>query len=571
MSNALVADELNELGDLIELSGGDQFRARAYHNAARTISQMSKDVVGMVLHDDDLTQLPGIGESISEKIQEIALTGTCKVLEKARHEVPPGLTELLKVPGLGAHRVRMLNDELGIHTKVQLAEAASHGKVRGLKGFGAKLESKILQAVQAAPKGRRFKLMAVEKQAQTVLAYIQALPGVKQAIIAGSYRRCKETVGDIDIVIDAPESAGVIDRFLTFPEIESTLAAGKTRASVVLAKGLQVDLRVVPHASFGAALYYFTGSKEHNIVVRDRASKAGLLLNEYGLFEGKTRIAGESETSLLEALGLSYIPPELRENRGEIEAAESHTLPKLIELDDIQGELHCHSFASDGRHGIEQMAEAAQRLGLEYLAITDHSMRAAAGLSVERLRQQMREIDRLNEQLEGITLLKGVEVEILVDGTLELPDEILRQLDIVVCAANSFHHLKRDEQTQRILRAMDNPYCKILAHPTGRLLLQRDPAELDLVQIARKASDKGIFLEVNGHPDRLDLDGTGAKLSKDEGALLLVTCDAHSVADFEHLRLAIGQARRGWLEPKDVANARSLAQLRKLMHTGCQR
>ena len=385
--------------------------------------------------------------------------------------------------------------------------------------------------------------------------------------MAGSFRRRKETVGDLDILVSSVKSDKVMDAFVHYDEVREVLAKGTTRSSVLLRSGLQVDLRVVEKPSFGAALYYFTGSKAHNIAVRRRAQQRKLKINEYGVFKGDKQIAGTTEASVFEAIGLPWIPPELRENTGEIEAAEKHQLPDLVELKDLRGDLHAHSKATDGHNSIKEMALAARDFGLSYLAITEHSrhLTVAHGLDEKRLRQQIEDIDRLNEQLDGITLLKGIELDILEDGQLDLPDSVLAQLDLVVGAVHSKFHLSRAKQTERILRAMDHPHFSLLAHPTGRLLETRDAYDVDMPRLIRHARQRGCYLELNAQPDRLDLLDTYCHMAKAEGVLISVDSDAHSVNDFNNLEYGIGQARRGWLEKEDILNSRTLPQLRKLL------
>ncbi|MGB8274972.1 MAG: DNA polymerase/3'-5' exonuclease PolX, partial [Alphaproteobacteria bacterium] len=385
--------------------------------------------------------------------------------------------------------------------------------------------------------------------------------------VAGSFRRAQETVGDLDILVTARRGSPVMDRFTAYDEVTEVMAKGPTRATVRLRSGIQVDVRVVPDASFGAALYYFTGSKAHNIAVRGMAQKRGLKINEYGVFKGEKRIAGETEESIFKLLGLDYIPPELRENHGEIEAAKKGTLPRLIEDRDLRGDLHVHTKATDGRSTIREMAEAARELGFEYIAVTEHSKRLAMakGLDAKRLARQMDEIDKLNEEGLGLAILKGIEVDILEDGTLDLPDAALAGLDLVIGAVHSAFTLSREKQTARILRAMERPHFTILAHPTGRLMPTREPYDVDMARIIRAAKDRGCFLELNAHPERLDLTAVYCQMAKAEGVLVSVNSDAHSAQDFANLRFGIGQARRGWLEKGDVLNTRPLKALRPLL------
>jgi len=552
--NADIARVFEEIADLLEIEEGNPFRVRAYRNAARVVGDLRFDLAERIGGGEELPKLPGIGTDLSAKIREIAATGTCALREKLGRRLPAGITELLRIPGLGPKRVRALYRELDVHTPAQLQRAARDGRLRELEGFGEKTEKKLLDAVAA-------------QYAKSLVDYLRATKGVKDAVVAGSFRRMKETVGDLDLLVVGDDAPAVMERFLRYPEVKEVLAGGGTRASVVLASGIQVDLRVVGGESFGAALHYFTGSKAHNIAVRKLAQQRKLKVNEYGVFRGKRRIAGETEESVYASVGLPYIAPELREDQGEIEAARRGELPRLVELADLQGDLHVHTRATDGRGSLREMAEAARAHGLAYIAITEHSRRVtmAHGLDPARLARQIDEIDRLNADLKGIVLLKGIEVDILEDGALDLPDSILARLDLVVGAVHSKFNLPRARQTERILAAMDRPHFTLLAHPSGRLIDARDPYDVDMLAIVRKARARGVFLELNAHPERLDLTDVHCRMARDEGVLVAINSDAHSANDFDNLSYGIGQARRGWMEKKDVLNARPLAALRKLL------
>jgi DNA polymerase (family 10) len=566
LHNPDVADVLDEIADLLELSEANPFRVRAYRNAARTIRDLGREVRDMA--GEDLSELPGIGKDLAAKIREIVLTGDSEMRRALREETPPALAVLLRLPGLGPKRVRVLHDALHIQSLEELGAAARGGRLRELPGFGEKTEARILRAIETRQvDAGRFKLAHVTAQAEALIAYLRAIPTVRRAEIAGSYRRCKETVGDLDVVVAAAPGSDVMDRFVAYGAVASVVSRGPTRSTVVLRSNLQVDLRVVPEASYGAALYYLTGSKAHNIAVRRLGVERGLKINEYGVFRGERRVAGATEESVFASVGLSFIPPELREDRGEIAAAAAGRLPRLVEIGDIRGDLHAHSTATDGRNTVRAMAEAARGRGLEYLAMTEHSRRLAMarGLDADRLIQQIDAIDRLNEEALGITLLKGIEVDILEDGDLDLPDDVLGRLDLVVGAVHSRFELPRDAQTRRILRAMDHPHFSILAHPTGRLIQQREPYDVDMERVIRHAGQRGCFLEIDAQPDRLDLGDVHAQMARDEGVLVAVSTDAHSVMDLQNLRFGVGQARRGWLEEKDVLNTRSLPELRRLL------
>lgn len=566
--NADIAALFEEIADRLEIQGANPFRIRAYRNAARTLGELPQEARALLEKGEDLTRLPGIGDDLAAKVSEIVTTGRCSLLQRLRRELPPAVTELLQIPGLGPKRVKALYHDLEVQTVEQLYRAARDGRIRALPGFGEKTELNILQAVEAhVSQSRRFKLAVAAQYADALSAFLQAVPGVDRVIVAGSFRRMRETVGDLDILVTAAADSPVMQHFTAYDEVTDVLSAGRTRASVVLRSGLQVDLCVVAKESCGAALCYFTGSKAHSIAIRRVAQKLGLKLNEYGVFRSATRIAGEDEASVYRSIGLPWIPPELREDRGEIEAAREGRLPKLVEFSDLRGDLHVHTRATDGHDSLREMARAARALGLEYLAITEHSRRltVAHGLDPLRLARQCDEIDRLNPELDGITLLKGIEVDILEDGSLDLPDDVLGRLDLVVGAVHSQFHLSRAKQTERILRAMDHPHFTLLAHPSGRLIAQREPYDVDMLRIIRHARQRGCFLELNAHPDRLDLLDSHCQMAKEEGALVSINSDAHSRFDFANLKYGAGQARRGWLEKDDVLNTRPLAALRRLL------
>ena len=568
MHNADIARVFGEIADLLEIEQANPFRIRAYRNAARIVEGLQLDLAARLAGGGELPRLPGIGADLGAKIREIAASGSCALLEKLKRELPAGIADLLHVPGLGPKRVQRLYQELDVQTPEQLYRAARDGRLRALAGFGEKSELKILQGVEAHLKRPgRYKLAIAAQYAEACADYLRRIPAVGRVALAGSFRRMRETVGDLDILVTAAAAAQVMQRFAAYPEVRQVLSRGDTRASVVLHAGIQVDLRVVAEECYGAALHYFTGSKAHNIALRRLGQERGLKINEYGVFRGAARIAGDTEESVYAAVGLPYIPPELREDRGEIEAARAGELPRLVELGDLRGDLHVHTRASDGHAGIREMARAAAARGLAYLAITEHSrrLRLAHGLDPQGLARQMDEIDRLNAGLRGVRVLKGIEVDILADGTLDLPDAVLARLDVVVGAVHSDFQLSRERQTERILKAFEHPHFHILAHPTGRLIERRDPYDVDMLRIVRKARACGCFLELNAHPERLDLLDTHCRMAKDEGVLVCVSSDAHSELDFEHLRYGIGQARRGWLEKADVLNARPLAELQRLL------
>jgi DNA polymerase (family X) len=567
--NADVAAVFNEIADLLEIGDENPFRIRAYRNAARVVESLPGEAAAMVASGADLTELPGVGEDLAGKISDIVKTGSTPLLAKLRKQYPRVLPELLRLPGLGPKRVKMLYDELDIETLPQLHRALKDGRVGALPGFGDKIQAGLLEALaaRAAAPPERMKLATAAQYAEPLAAFLRKSPDVRDVVIAGSYRRARETVGDIDIIATSPRAAAVIGKFVRYPEVRKVIEQGATRASVILRCGLQVDLRVVPPESYGAAVVYFTGSKAHNLAIRRIALTRHLKINEYGVFRGAKRLAGETEDSVYRSIGLPFIPPELREDRGEIEAARTETLPKLVELADIRGDLHAHTTATDGRDSLRDMALAAKGLGHEYIAITDHSRRVtvAHGLDAARLERQIAEIDRLNRTNLGIRILKGIEVDILDNGALDLPDRVLAKLDIVIGAVHSKFDLTRAEQTGRIVRAFDNPYLTMLAHPTGRLMGERDAYDVDMARVIRKAAETGKFLELNAHPERLDLIDTHCRMAKEAGVLVSINTDAHSVAELSNLRFGVGQARRGWLAKNDVVNTCSLKSLERLL------
>ena len=568
--NRDIAEIFNKVADLLDISGSNPFRIRAYRSAARTVEGLGQSVSDMVKKEEDLSELPGIGKDLAGKIKQIVETGNLSQLEELESQTPGELSHLMKIEGLGPKRVAALYKELDVKSLEKLKEAAEDGKIAELEGFGEKTQQKILEGLQQVEEGeKRIKLVVAEQIAEDLLDYIKDGKGVKAAVVAGSYRRRKETVGDLDILATCKKGANVMDRFTEYEDVKKVVSKGKTRSTVILRSGLHVDLRVVPQVSYGAALHYFTGSKAHNIAVRKLGVKKKLKINEYGVFKGKreNRIAGRTEEEVYGQVNLPYIEPELREDWGEIEAARKDRLPKLVTLDDIRGDLHAHTKQTDGHHTLQEMAKTAQDRGYAYLAITDHSKRVtmAHGMDKKRLSKQIKRIDRLNDTLKGLTVLKGSEVDILKDGSLDLPDEILDELDLTVCAVHYDRKLPRKEQTARIIKAMDNPYFNILAHPTGRLIEERQAYDVDLEAVMKAAKERGCFLELNAHPDRLDLTDRNCKMAKQIGVKVVVSTDAHSLTDLDFMRFGIYQARRGWLEPDDILNTLNLKQLRRLL------
>jgi len=564
-TNADLAAAFEQTADLLELQQANPFRVRAYRNAARLVGELKLDLVAQVEAGRPLPKLPGIGADLAGKIEEFAHSGHLALLDRLRRQILSGVAEMLQLPGLGPKRVRALYEELHVTSLAQLARAARDGRIQALPGFGARTEARILEAIDAySHRAQRLKLVTAAQYAAALIAWLRQAPGASDVTAAGSLRRSRETVGDLDLLACATDGAAVCRHFVAYPEVAEVRACGDTRATVLLQSGVQVDLRVVPKASFGAALLYFTGSKAHNIRLRTLAIERGLKLNEYGLFAGRRTVAAATEQQVYEALGLPWIAPELREDRGEIEAALKDALPVLIERGDLAGDLHAHTSWSDGTAGIEAMARAARQHGLTYLAISDHSRRltVAHGLDPQRLARQCAEVEELNRTLDGIELLTGIEVDVLEDGSLDLPDKALAPLAVVIAAVHSKFDLPRAAQTRRILAALDHPKVKILAHPVGRLIDRREPYDVDMLAVIRKCKARDVALELNAHPERLDLTDLACRMAKEEGARVVINSDAHSEHEFDNLDFGIGQARRGWLEKDDVVNTRPLREVR---------
>ncbi|RQT77408.1 DNA polymerase/3'-5' exonuclease PolX [Burkholderia cepacia] len=566
--NAGYAAVFAEIADMLEIQGANPFRVRAYRNAARTIADYGRDIATMIANGDDLGKIPSIGPDLASKLREIAATGTCELQQTLRHALPGAIVELLDVPGLGAKRVKALHEALHVDSLEQLRAEAKSGHVRELPGFGAKTEAHLLEAIddrlQREP--QRFLLPDATHSLLPLLERLRAIAGVGKAVPAGSFRRRRETVGDLDILVTARDPQAVADAFVGYGEVARVLAHGKTKSSVVLANGLQVDLRVVDADAFGAALVYFTGSKAHNITLRRIAQAGGLKINEYGVFRGDERIAGATEASVYAAIGLHEVPPELREDRGEIDAARAGTLPALVERKQVHGDLHAHTDASAGRDSLRAMADAARARGFAYLAITDRAPDAGGSRNgFDWLARQLDEIDRLNASFDDFVLLKGVEAGILEDGSLDVPDTLLGRLDLVVGAVRDGFELSRDAQTARVLRAMDQPHFTILAHPTGRVLGERDACELDVARVIAHAAARRCFVELDAQPRRLDLPDIWCREAAKAGVPVAIGSDACSTDELDNLAYGVDQARRGWLTRPDVLNTRKLAQLRPLL------
>lgn len=565
--NAEIAAMFDQAAELLEIKGDNPFRTRAYRRAARVVEGLPTSIASMLKAGRDLSDLPGIGKDLAGKIATIAATGKFDILEELKRELPGDLAEIAAIPGLGPKRVKLIHDSLGVRSVEDLRRVAKSGRLGELPGFGAKLEQSILAALARPVVEKRFKLPFAEAEAEALVAMLKRGLDHGRVVVAGSYRRRRETVGDLDILVTAAQGVSVGKKLADYENVANVLARGPTRTSVVLRSGLQIDLRVVPEESYGATLLYFTGSKAHNIALRNIANERGWKLNEYGLFDGERRIAGATEEEIYAKLGLAYVPPELREDRGEIALAQRNALPNLVSLADIRGDLHVHSNWSDGDAPIADMVAAVAARGYKYVALTDHSqhLTVAHGLDPARLSRQIDEIDRINAESGAIAVLKGAEVDILSDGRLDLPDSILSRLDLVVAAVHYKFELSREKQTERIVKAMDNPHVSILAHPTGRLIGERDPYEVDMERIIEAAHERGCHLELNAQPDRLDLSDVHVQAAKSMGVKIAISTDSHSTAQLDNMRFGVDQARRGWLEPADVVNTRSLAQLEKLL------
>ncbi len=568
LSNSEIADIFNKMADLLEIKGENPFKVRAYRNAARTVQNLGKSLEDLVAQGMDLTKLPGIGQDLSDAIHEIIETGKFSKFEALKKEMPEGIDKLLAIEGLGPKRIRQLYDSFHVTSLEELAKVAKSGEIYKLNGFGPKLVEKILKGVQLAKKaGHRFRFDIAKPFAEGLRKYLRDFEGVIKVEVAGSYRRRKETVGDLDILVVAKNWNGVSDWFVKYEKVKEIVSKGPTRSTVILRNDLQVDLRSVATESYGSALNYFTGSKAHNIRLRKMAIERGWKINEYGVFDGQKRIGGETEEQIYKMLGLRYIEPELREDRGEIEAAKAKRLPKLIVLSDIRGDLHMHSTWTDGHATIEEMALAAKTKGYEYIAITDHSkhLTVAKGMDEKRLREQMEQIDALNEKLKGIEILKGIECDILKDGTMDLSDDVLKELDVVLAAVHYKFNLSKKEQTKRVTKALKNPYVHILAHPTGRIIGHRNPYELDMDEIFKVCRDEKVALEINAQPERLDINDIYAKIAKEEGINISIATDAHDTMSLDFMEYGLNQARRGWLEKSDVLNTLSLKSLKKAL------
>ncbi len=566
--NKEIADILNEIADYLEIRGENQFRINSYRKAANTLLGLSESVSKMAESKEDIQSIPDIGESMAGKIYEIVKSGKLKQLEKLREKVPETIRDIMKLEQMGPERTKTLYQELDIESLEDLKKAAEAGEIEKLDGFGEKTTQKILREIEEfSEKGgsKRYKLHEAGEMIQPMLEYLEE--EMKNLTLTGSYRRMKETVGDIDLICTARKPEKAMQHFVDYEEVQDVLSHGKTRSSVRLRTGLQVDIRIVNTSSLGAAILYFTGSKAHTVALRKMAKEDNLKINEYGIFEGKKRKAGKTEKEMYQELGLKFIEPELRENQGEIEAARKDNLPALVQLKDIKGDLHTHTKATDGKNTLEEMAEAALKKGYSYFAVTEHSKKVAmaGGLDANDLEKQIQEIDELNKKMKKIKIIKGIEVDILEDGTLDLPDDILKELEIVICSIHYNLNLSSRKQTRRILKAMENPYFNILGHPTGRMINKRSGYDIDMDQIMKEAANNGCFLEINSNPDRIDLMDKYIRKARDIGLKLAVSTDSHTTGNFEYIKYGVAQARRGWMSKDDIINTRSWTALKKLL------
>ena len=571
MENQEIAKLLSETADLMEIDGQDSFRIRSYRNAVQSIENQTERLED-ILNDPDreLTDLPAIGKGMAAHIEEICRSGELGLHKELKARFSPAALEMLTIQGLGPKGVATLLSHFKIQSLDDLEKLAQQGKLRDMPRMGEKLEQKILKSIEAHRRtAGRFMIDVADHLAEELRAYLKSCPGVRSVTSAGSLRRGCETIGDLDLLVTGADPEKIAGHFLAFPKIADMIAHGENKISVKLKEGIQVDVRLLEPSSYGAAMQYFTGSKAHNVVLRDRAKRMGYKLNEYGLFRiaDDKIVASKTEQEIYKVLGLEYIEPEMRENFGEIEAAANKKLPHLVSLQDIRGDLHMHSTATDGRCSIREMAEAAKERGLEYIAMTDHSkaLAMANGMNEKRVLEQIKEIARLNDQLDGIRIYSGSEVDIRQDGAMDLDDEVLAQLDVVVASVHSLMNQPKKQMTDRLLRAFENPYLNIVAHPTGRLVLRREAFDFDMEEIFHEAARRNIAMEINSFPDRLDLSEHHVRLAHQFGVKIVISTDSHHTKHLAHLKYGVLMARRGWLEKKDVLNTLSASEFKKAL------
>ena len=570
MNKNEVAEILKQISVLLNLKGENPFKIRAYENAAHII-QTLPDELDKYIHENTLIEIKGIGEALATKITELVRTGRLEYLEKLKASIPAGLVDMTRIPNLGPKRIKIIYERLGIESIPKLEEACREGKIAGLEGFGEKSQEKILEGIEALKKYSEKHLFYIaEDEANRILYALKANKEIIHISCAGSLRRKKEIIGDLDFVASTSNSESIMNDFVSLPGIRNVIAKGDTKSTIVLESGINADLRTVTDKEFPYALHHLTGSKEHNIAMRARAIKMGMKMNEYGLFKGDKLIKVKDEEGLFSRLGLAYIEPELREDTGEIEAAEKGSLPKLIEEKDIRGIFHFHTTYSDGRNSLKEMADAARSMGMEYIGISEHSQSVAyaGGLKPDVVRRQQKEIDVLNEKLAPFRILKGIEVDIHPDGTLDYDDNLLQTFDFVIAAIHAKFTMTENEMTERIIKALQNKFVTMLAHPTGRLLLEREPYPVNMKAVIDAAKEYDKAIELNANPHRLDLDWRLCKYAKEKGVKVSINPDAHDTLALKEIRYGIGIARKGWLEKKDVLNTLKLNEIMKYLNIG---
>lgn len=552
-----------EIAELLELKNDNPFKIRAYQKASRSLESLNKNLEDIYKQGGlkALEEIPGIGQAIAEHIEELIKTGQIKKYQQLKQSFPKGFAKLANIPGMGPKTALLLYKELKIDSIEKLEKAAKTGKLRNIQGMGKKKEENILRGIELKKKSHgRFLIDEATAYAELIVEKLEKLKEAKKILPCGSLRRGQETVGDLDILVVSNKPDKIMNAFVKLPMVRDILAQGKTKSSVILKNNMQADLRVVEENSFGAAAHYFTGSKAHNIHIRQLAQQKGLKVSEYGIFKGKKQIGGQTEEDMFKKFNLQFIPPELREMRGEFEAATKGKIPKLVELKDIKGDLHMHTKATDGVNSIEEMAKAAKKLGYEYILITDHtkSTRVAGGLTEAELLKHLKSIRAANKKIKGLEILAGAEVDILPDGSLDYSDETLKKLDIVICSIHSNFKMDKEKMTKRIVKALSNKYVKIFCHPTGRLIGDREAYAVDLEQVVQAAKKYKVAIEINAHPQRLDLTDIWCKRAKDLGVKIVISTDAHSIDQLELMKFGVMVARRGWLEKEDVLNTRPL-------------
>ena len=566
IKNIEISKIFNDIVNILKIKDENRFKIRAYERVAATIENLPMEVETLY-NLGKLDEIPGVGEAISKKIEELIKTGKLEYYENLKQKIPSGVLELLNIPEIGPRKAKLFYEELDIDNVEKLEKAAREHKLQTLPGMGEKAEKKILKGIQLINEGKQRTLLGIALPiAEKMVMQLKSLPEIDQIDIAGSLRRRKDTIGDIDILVSSNHPEKVMEQFTHLPEVKEVLAEGLTKSAILTQQNVHVDLRVVELDSFGAAMQYFTGSKAHNVRLREMAVKKGLKINEYGVFQARNnkKIAGKEEQEIYRKLGLQYIMPELREDRGEFEAAQKKQLPKLVTIEDIKGDLHTHTSDSDGLNTIDEIVEAAKKKGYEYIAITDHSqsLYVAGGLTEEKLLKQIEQIETINKNLNNFVVLKGIEVDIKSDGTLDFPDSILERLDIVIAAIHTGLKQERGKLMERLTKAMRNPLVNIIAHPTGRIIGYREPYDIDVQELIKIAAETHKVLEINASPERMDLRDIYVKSAREEGVLLAIGTDTHQLSSLENMTYGISIARRGWLEKSNLINTFSLAELK---------